>query len=199
VATSHSSSILLGAAAVSDQIRHISQRAFLMQLHATNALVMTRSRGIRVPGFETVSEQMGQLSRELGAALAVLRGATVAWLRVVSHDVATERTLAAYDSTARMSPAAARAIAPIIARIAAEHASSTDTPRARRAFAVALDEVRQLAAIGCVLARTARLEATDGGGLAESLGEAANEFAVLADAVDDSVRTIARRSAQRGH
>ncbi|HET7502675.1 MAG TPA: hypothetical protein VFK02_16755 [Kofleriaceae bacterium] len=190
---SSSGSDLGRVAAVSDQIRRIARQAFLMQLHAINAIVMTRSHGVRVPGFEVVSEQMRQLSRELGDCLGQLRTATVQWLRTVSHQVADERSIAILEHASAASPASARVIAPVLARLGADDATAAANRATRRAFVQLLDDARQLAATGCVLARTAKLEATYGDTLAVSLAEAAASFTELADSVDESVRTIARR------
>lgn len=184
---------LNGVSAVSDQIRHIARQAFLMQIQAANAIVMTRSNGVRVPGFEVVSEQMRELSRELGSCLAALRGATVLWLRVVSREVALARSLEILAVTARCSPAAARAAQPVLARVQAERLADRATELARRRFVVVLDDARRLAATGCVLARTAKLEAVYGNGIAGQLAEAAGSFTALADSVDEAVRAIARR------
>jgi len=194
---SSSGSDLSRVAAVSDQIRHIARQAFLMQLHAINAIVLTRSHGVSVPGFEVVSEQMRQLSRELGDCLAHLRIATVQWLRVVSHEAARERSIAILAVAADASAPSARKVAPVLARLQAEAAASTATGATRRAFVALLDDARQLAATGCVLARTAKLEATYGEALAGSLAESAASFTELADSVDEAVRTIARRLSDR--
>lgn len=190
---SSSANDLNRVAVVSDQIRHIARQAFLMQLHATNAMVTTRSHGVRVPGFEVVSEQMRQLSRELGACLGDLRTATVRWLVVVSHQAAAEREAHALELARRMSPEADRMVAPVAARLRASIESDGATTAARRAFVTVLDDARRLAATGCILSRTAKIEATDGGDLAAQLAESAAAFTALADSVDDSVRTIARR------
>lgn len=182
-------------AVVSDQIRHIASQAFLMQLHATNAMVTTRSQGVRVPGFEVVSEQMRQLSRELGTCLGELRTATVRWLEVVSHRAAAERALTALEQTMQMSPAAARAVATVLVDVRAGLEVDHTGVAARRAFMAVLDDARRLAATGCILARTAKLEAVYGDSLAMQLAESASSFTELADSVDESVRTIARRLA----
>jgi hypothetical protein len=197
VHASSSGSDLNRVAAVSDQIRHIARQAFLMQLHAINAIVMTRSHGVRVPGFEVVSEQMRQLSRELGDCLGELRSATVRWLRVVSHQAASDRSIAILELTAAADPRSARVIAPVLARLRAEDDTGATTGATQRAFVALLDDARRLAATGCVLARTAKLEATYGDALAGSLAESAASFTELADSVDDSVRTIARRLSTR--
>jgi hypothetical protein len=180
-------------AAVSDQIRLIAAQGLRMQLHATNARVMTRSTTTRVPGFEVVSEQMRQLSRELGVCLGELRGATVRWLRLVSQRLARERALEVLHRAQLASPIADRAVQPVLRALRAASDDRALATAARRAFTVVLDEARQLAATGCVIARTAKLEATYGGALAVSLAEAASDFTALADSVDEAVRTIARR------
>jgi hypothetical protein len=156
-------------------------------------MVLTRSHGVRVPGFEVVSEQMRQLSRELGTCLQELRTATVRWLGVVSHHVASERTIRTLEAAGRMSPAAEAAVRVVLARVRDEAEASNTSAAARRTFVTVLDDARQLAATGCVLARTAKLEATYGAGLAVQLAESAASFTDLADSVDESVRTIARR------
>lgn len=188
-------SVLANAAAVSDQIRRISEQAFAMQLHATNATITTRSRGVTVPGFETVAQQMGALSRELTACLARLRAATVQLLRALCTEVARRREVALLAHAMSRTAVAARAVAPILARLRARADDDPRMRRALRAFGDILDDARQLAATGCVLARTAKLEATDGGALAPLLADVAGEFAELADAVDQAVRTIARKAA----
>lgn len=180
-------------AAVSDQIRHLANQGLRMQLHATNARVMTRSTTTRVPGFEVVSEQMRQLSRELQACLADLRAATVRWLRIVSHQLVRDREIATLVRAAAVSPVADDAVQPVLAALARTGDDEGAAVAARRAFTAVLDEARRLAATGCVIARTAKLEATYGGDLAVPLAEAATEFTVLADCVDEAVRTIARR------
>lgn len=187
-------------AAVSDQIRHLASQGLRMQLHATNARVMTRSTTTRVPGFEVVSEQMRQLSRELQACLADLRAATVRWLRIVSHQLVREREVATLVRAAAMTPNAERRARPVLDALEAASRQDATARAARRAFIAVLDEARRLAATGCVIARTAKLEATYGGDLAGPLAEAATEFTGLADSVDDAVRTIATRldAARRG-
>lgn len=192
---SSSSSDLNRVAVVSDQIRQIARQAFLMQLHATNAMVTTRSQGIRVPGFEVVSEQMRQLSRELGTCLDQLRTATVRWLEVVSHRAAGDRSVAALEAAMRASPAAGRVVAPVLDAVRSDISTDSAGIAARRNFVRVLDDARQLAATGCILARTAKLEATYGDDLATQLAESAASFTELADSVDESVRTIARRLA----
>lgn len=164
-----------------------------MQLHATNAIVMSRSHGIRVPGFEVVSEQMRQLSKELGGCLAELRNATVRWLRVVSHQVANERSTKILEISARATAVAGAVIRPVLARLEDDTGANAAARAARRAFITVLDDARQLAATGCVLARAAKLEATYGNGIAGKLAEAAGSFTELADSVDEAVRAIARR------
>jgi len=180
-------------AAVSDQIRQLAHQGLSMQLHATNARVMTRSSTTRVPGFEVVSEQMRQLSRELGACLNDLRAVTVRWLSVVSHQLVRDREVATLMRAAATSPVADQAVQRVLSRLALASDDGAAATSARRAFTAVLDEARRLAATGCVIARTAKLEATYGGALAVPLAEAAAEFTVLADCVDEAVRTIARR------
>lgn len=181
---------LQNVAEMSDQIRQIARQAFLMQLHSANAIVMSVSHGVSVPGFGVVSEQMRQLSKELGHNIAALRTAMARWLRVVSRRVADDRSLAVLRLAAAASPAAARAVrevlrAPTVVAPAAQ--------RARRDFSILLDDARQLAATGCALARTAKLEAMYGGAITAKLAEAATSFTVLADSVDEAVRALARR------
>lgn len=166
-----------------------------MQLHATNAIVMTRSHGVRVPGFEVVSEQMRQLSKELGSCLAELRSATVQWLRWVSHRIATERSVDILHVTARIDPTVGLAVERVLAKLADDRDADTTIRISRRAFVIVLDDARRLAATGCVLARAAKLEATYGHEVADKLAESAAAFTVLADSVDEAVRAIARRLA----
>lgn len=182
-------------AAVSAQIRELSRQAGMMQMHATNAIISARSQGTHVPGFEVVSDQMRQLSRALVACLKELRTANVGWLAVVSRAVAHERAVAALAETARASPRAARAVEAILPRVRDEDGERRSAVAARRAFGRVLDDARQLAATGCVLSRTAKLEATHGGALADKLAHTAEDFSVLADSVNEAVRTIARRLA----
>ncbi len=180
---------LHAVASISHQIRHIAKQSFLMQIHAANAIVMSRSHGVHVPGFEVVSEQMRQLSKELGGCLSRLREATVRWLGVVSRQVADQRSRDVLALAATTTPAAGAAVAPALARLATERA---EIVVARRAFVAVLDDARSAAATGCVLARTAKLEATYGQSIAAKLTEAAAAFTELADSVDDAVRAIAR-------
>lgn len=191
--TSGSGLELSRVAAVSDEIRHLSLQAFLMQLHATNAMVATKSQGAHVPGFEVVSDQMRQLSRELVGCLHRLRVVTVRWLGVVSHNVAAARSIAILERSAGVGAASARMIKPVLAKIRADDRLASAGVAAHRAFISVLDDARQLAATGCVLARSAKLEATRGGALAAKLAESAAEFTERADSVDESVRAIARR------
>jgi hypothetical protein len=180
---------LVRAAAVSAQIQHIHRRSFLMQLHATNAMVITRSRGIAVPGFEAVSHQMKDLSRELVACLAVLRAATVRWVSGVSRRVAHDRQVAMLEQATAALPKPSATLTAILDRLRAV----TPSESALHELLVTLDDARRLAATGCVLARTAKLEAVYGGTLRDALSEAAAAFTELADSVDTSVRAIARR------
>jgi hypothetical protein len=184
---------LNGVAAVSDQIRRLGRQAFLMQLQATNAIVMSSSHGVRVPGFAIVSQQMRELSTELGNCLTELRSATVRWLSVVSHQVGRSRSIETLEATARMTPAAGAAARPVLERLRTEHAADPAPQHAQRAFILVLDDARRLASTGCVLARTAKLEATYGDRIAARLAESATSFTELADSVDEAVRTIARR------
>lgn len=191
--TSASGNDLNRAAAVSDQIRHITRQAFLMQLHATNAMVRTRSRGVRVPGFEVVADQMRQLSRELVACLDELSTATARWLEEMCRRAADERSLVTLALAARMSRRSERAVEPVLAAVRGRAQSGGARSSSHRRFLAVLDDARQLAATGCILARTAKLEATYGAELAVQLAESAAAFTELADSVDGSVRTIARR------
>jgi len=184
---------LNGVAAVSDQIRRLGRQAFLMQLHATNAMVMSSSHGVRVPGFAIVSQQMRELSTELGNCLTELRGATLRWLSVVSHQVGRARSIEILQATARLTPVAGAAARPVLGRLRTEHAADAPPRLAQRAFILVLDDARRLASTGCVLARTAKLEATYGDRIAGTLAEAAASFTELADSVDEAVRAIARR------
>lgn len=183
---------LQDVAEMSDQIRQISRQAFLMQLHSANAIVMSVAHGVSVPGFGVVSEQMRQLSKELGRNLAALRTGMAQWVRVVSRRVADERSRAVLRHAASRSPAAERAARDVLsAPVLADPAAV----RARRDFVRVLDDARQLAATGCALARTAKLEAMYGGSITPQLTEAATSFTALADSVDEAVRAIARRIA----
>lgn len=181
------------AVAIGERIKHITTEAFLMRLQATNAIVMTRSRGVHVPGFEAVSEQMNSLSRDLAKCLVDLRRLTAHWLRAVSAQVGLDRECAMLAVTSQYAkPAAQAQIQAVLRPLQTRLRERVDTERERRAFASALDDARQLAAAGCVLARTAKLEASYGESLAPVLTETANAFTTLADSVDESVRTIAR-------
>lgn len=192
----HADNDLKRIAAVSDQIRLLGRQAFLMQLHATNAMVSTRSTGASVPGFEVVAQQMRELSHALSACLGALRGAMAHWLQAASQRSAHERSVAMVALAVEGSAAGARVAKPILARLRNAEASRAGVA-ALRAFTAVLEEARQLAATGCIIARTAKLEATYGGAIADQLGDSAKAFTELADSVDDSVRTIARRVAER--
>ncbi|HET9625635.1 MAG TPA: hypothetical protein VFP84_29915, partial [Kofleriaceae bacterium] len=100
-------------------------------------------------------------------------------------------------ASATGSPACARIAAPAIASLRAHLEADVGGGAARRAFLAVLDDSRRLAATGCILARTAKLEATYGAELAGPLTSCAVSFTELADSVDESVRTIARRLADR--
>jgi hypothetical protein len=179
-----------GAAVVSDQIRQIHIRSLEMHLHAMNAIVATRSRGIDVPGFATVASQMQVFSRDLEHCLSQLRDAVVRWVGVISQQVARDRRRAVFAAAAAASDASARAIARLAHVPDPTLASRTQV---QRELVSLLDNARQLAVTGCVLARAAKLEAVHGGALAAWLISAAEGFKVLADAVDESVRAIAKR------
>lgn len=168
-----------------------------MQLHAANALVATRSSGARVPGFEVVARQMRQLSHELNACLVELRIAMACWLETVSHHTADERSLSMLARAAAMSRVSERIAAPIVADLKRRATAGATDTRTRRMFLSVLDDARRLAATGCILARTAKLEAAYGASLEVRLTESAASFTELADSVDESVRTIARRLTDR--
>lgn len=146
-----------------------------------------------MPGFEAVSTQMGELSKELAACLVRLRAATVSWLRVISTRVASDREIAALDLTRKANEATARAVTPVLARLTAHAEADLSMRGAHRLLVGTLDEARRLASTACVLARAAKLEAVYGGTVADALTEAASSFTELADSVDEAVRTIARR------
>lgn len=183
---------LTSAVEISNRIREISHEAFLMRLEATNAIVMTRSRGILVPGFEAVSEQMGQISRELVGELQALHAATTAWIHAVSSQVGLAREVATLKMTRDAAPHAAAIVERVMRPLERQLTESAAIEVERRKFMRALDDVRTRASSGCVLARTAKIEASYGGELADVLGETAATFTELADRVDESVRTIAR-------
>jgi len=115
---------------------------------------------------------------------------------VVSHDVASARAIGILEAAAAASATSERVVRPVLARLIPPVDVDT-TAGERRKFLELLDEARRFAATACVLARTAKLEATYGGALAVPLAEAAASFTELADSVDDSVRTIARRLSAR--
>lgn len=186
---------LVRAAVISDRIHLLHRQSYLMKLRASNAMVITRSRSTRVPGFEVVSAQMGTLSRELAGTLDALRGATQAWVAAVSRDMAARRQVNLLALAAAATPECARRISPVTTRLR-ERASGT--PPALRALTLHLDDARRLAATACVLARTAKIEAVYGGTLAENLLGAAAEFTELADSVDAAVRAISRNLEGRG-
>jgi hypothetical protein len=177
------------AAVISERIRLLHRQSYVMKLRASNAMVITRSRSTRVPGFEVVSAQMGALSRDLAATLDALRATTMVWVSAVSKEMADARQVTLLVHAAAASAVCAERIAPVVQRLR-ERASGARS--ALRALTLHLDDARQLAATGCVLARTAKIEAVYGGVLAETLLEAAEEFTVLADSVDESVRAIVR-------
>jgi hypothetical protein len=188
---------LARVAAVSDEIRQMGRQAHLMRLQATNAVVMTQSRGMRVPGFDAVATQMGQLSRELGSCIARLREVTARWLGAISARLGAEREVLMLADALRTAPARAIAdVTEVLAHTREELDADLRSRRERRAFLLVLDDARDLAATGCVLARTAKLEATYGGELASALAETAGSFTSLVDAVDEAVRAIARRMTQ---
>lgn len=180
------------AVEISKRMQEISAESFLMQLQATNAIVMTRSRGINVPGFEAVSEQMGQVSRELGQQLAALRECTTTWVNAVSTQVGLSREVSMLTAARDVAPHMRERVEEVVAPLRERLFERADTERHRRSFVLALDDVRRTAATGCVLARTAKIEAAYGDVLADVLAETASTFTQLADSVDESVRTIAR-------
>ncbi|MCE9572673.1 MAG: hypothetical protein K8W52_05910 [Deltaproteobacteria bacterium] len=181
------------AVEISEDLKRLGIDAFLMRLEATNAIIRTRSRGVNVPGFEAVAEQMGHLSRDLSACVAQLRVRIVPWIRAVSAGLSLERELGTLALAAAAAPHAQAMITAVMRPLEAERLSRDDAERARRELAASLDDARDLAATGCVVARTAKLEATYGGALADALAETAAAFTTLADAVDEAVRSIARR------
>lgn len=183
---------LARAVEIGTRIQGIARQAFEMQLEATNAIVVTRSRGVAVPGFEAVAEQMGVVSRQLAQEVGPLRVATSAWIGVVSAQIRDAREIAMLEAAARAAPAMETTVARVVAPLRAHLTERAAIERARRAFARAIDDVHHTVATGCVLARTAKIEAAYGAALVQILAETAERFTLLADTLDESVRTIAR-------
>lgn len=183
------------AAVISDRIRLLHRQSYLMKLRASNAMVITRSRSTRVPGFEVVSAQMSTLSRELAGTLDALRTSTQAWVAAVSREMAARRQVNLLELAATAGDECARRIAPVLATLCQR---TSAMPAALRTLTFHLDDARRLAATACVLARTAKIEAVYGGTLAQNLLTAAAEFTELADSVDAAVRAITRNLEGRG-
>ncbi len=192
LATTSVTSDLARAVDISNRIQTIARQTFEMRLQATNAVVMTRSRGVAVPGFDAVARQMGDTSCQLAREIEPLRVATVAWIRCVSARIRVARELAMLDLARIAAPADADRIERITRPLRARLSSRDDSEQERRAFMCAVDDVRQTVSAGCVLARTAKIEAAYGGDISASLEETASTFTQIADAIDESVRTITR-------
>jgi hypothetical protein len=80
----------------------------------------------------------------------------------VSHQVGRARSIETLEATARVPPTAEAAARSVLGRLSSERDVDAAPHLAQRAFILGLDEARRLASTGCVLARTAKLEATDG-------------------------------------
>lgn len=181
---------------VSERIKELSRDAAQMRIQAMNARVQTRSAGATVPGFEMVSIHMSDLSQDLDGSARRLRDLTVEWVRAVSGLVGCDRQrdlLRAVDAGA-----APAAVAAACARNDAQRGALTDhVARCRRAFLTELEDAERMSALGCMLASSAKIEATYGGSIADRLGATAGTFAQVARDVHDAVTHLIRGARMR--
>jgi hypothetical protein len=183
---------------VSERIKQLSSDAAQLRVQAMNARIQTRSEGRAVPGFEMVASHMIDLSQDLDASAQRLRGLTVEWVRAASALLGCERERALFAEVCTTRTDGALSVARTHngsrRRLLVERIE-----RCRRAFVAELEGTGRMSHMGCVLASSAKIEATYGGGLALRLSATAGTFDAVACGVRDAVATLMRNTMTKGH
>lgn len=176
--------------------KDVLRRAFQVSLHALDATVRSRRAGGSLRGFDEVSSQMRQWSRELGVELERLASLTrEAALQTSQAMIAnrTERLLRAGLEGLGGRPEFAE---DALARVSESREAYADRQRKNwRAIAATLGDLNQLALMACVLARSALMESAYASAeLRQDLTHVSREFYQNTDHISDILRSLNRIS-----
>ena len=185
---------LARAVAICEETKRVVLGAGDMNMQAVNAILLTRSKKGSARGFEEVSAQMGTLSRDVERCMSGLQKRIFDWVSAVSALLRMDRRVSVLKRAGACDPRRVVGVALEREQAASqEHWRALDRIRGR--ILLDLEDAQQLSAMGSVLSRTAKLEATYGGPQREALALVSAEFATVAEKIHASIKTLQRQVA----
>lgn len=178
--------------ALNEASKALVARSFQVSLIALGAIVQSRRAGNQLRGFDEVSSQMRQWSRDLHAELEKLGVLSQAYLERTSLRVKQARLLGLLEAAARQSgsPSAARALE---RRQADQDRLDVTLRAAGRAVANLLGDIGQLGLMAVVLSRAAMIEAASGDEEQRlQLGQISREFYDNSQAVQEVLAAVTK-------
>lgn len=192
--TPGSANALSGVVELNERAKRVLGDSHQIRLRAFDAIVRGIQGGARLRGFATVSEQMRGWGSELQTAVTELNKLTGERIALVSRVVKERRLANLLASAARTAPARA-ALAAIVTRVDEQlDALASELRRNRRRVRNALEDLRQLGLMACVLSTAAQLEAAAGN--AEQFRDltlVAKDFAERSNVVNETIRGMLAR------
>jgi hypothetical protein len=182
--------------AAGQEIKNVRGDSFHVNLLALNSIAHVQRTGTVARGFAEVSRQMGRLSRDLDTAMNELWRLSARWVEAVSRLLQRDRLRRILDRALDEAGATAERAGGLAVRARIDERSAAlrlDIRRARRLLLERLDDVDQLATMGCVISRAARIEAAYGGEFRPILGDLSEEFSGHAEHIFDALKALRKR------
>lgn len=182
--------------ALNEEIKQVVASAHRINLLALNATLTSKRAGDAARGFRQVALELRAFSAQLRDSMAALQSHTHGAVIAVSSLLRARR---AEGIACRAADAAPDAAAGMLSRSGARTAScAAQLAAVDAALAVALHEVEQLALLGQVVARSAKIESAYGGTFASDLRQVAEEFSAVIDGAGAAVERMYRQTGGRG-
>lgn len=175
---------------VSEEIKQVVARALQIDHLAINAIVLAKQAGQAARGFGQVSLELSAFSHTLKTCMETLARRTDGLVDAVTSRLKRGRLQAILNLAATEPQAGANLLSAVRRAEEQREHWSRCLEQSRRDLAGELEQANQLAELGKVLARSARIEAAYGGAFGAPLALLSNDFANVIDRIAGSLAVL---------